>query len=43
MLARNVGLTTVAFFLYECLGDDDTDAQTGNTLGVQVGITAFIF
>jgi hypothetical protein len=43
MLARNVGLTTAAFFLYERLGSDDTDAQAGNTLGVQVGITAFIF
>ena len=43
MLARNVGVTTAAFFLYERLGSDDADAQTGNTVGVQVGITAFIF
>jgi len=44
MLARNVGVTTAAFFLYERLGGDDVpDAQTGNTVGVQVGITAFIF
>jgi hypothetical protein len=44
MLARNVGLTSAAFFLYERLSDDDVpEAQTGNTLGVQVGITAFIF
>ena len=43
MLARNVGVTTAAFFLYERLGSDDAEAQTGNTVGVQVGITAFIF
>jgi len=44
MLARNVGVTTAAFFLYERLGGDDVpEAQTGNTVGVQVGITAFVF
>jgi hypothetical protein len=43
MLARNVGVTTAAFFLYERLGGDNVETQTGNTVGVQVGITAFIF
>ena len=44
MLGRNVGVTTAAFFLYERLGGDDLpEAPTGNTVGVQVGITAFIF
>jgi hypothetical protein len=43
MLARNVGVTTAAFFLYERVGGDNVETQTGNTVGVQVGITAFIF
>jgi hypothetical protein len=44
MLARSVGLTTAVFFLYARLGSDDIpEAQIDNTLGVQVGITAFIF
>jgi len=43
MLARNVGVTAAAFFLYERLGSDDTDSLTGNTVGVQIGITAFVF
>jgi hypothetical protein len=43
MLARNVGVTTAAFFLYERAGSDNVETQTGNTVGVQVGITAFVF
>jgi len=44
MLARNVGVTTAAFFRYERLGGDDLpEARTGNTVGVQIGITAFVF
>jgi hypothetical protein len=43
MLARNVGVTTAAFFLYERAGSDNVKTQTGNTVGVQVGITAFVF
>lgn len=43
MLARNVGVTTAAFFLYERLGGDIEETLSGNTVGVQVGITAFIF
>jgi hypothetical protein len=43
MLARNVGVTTAAFFLYERLGGDTDETLSGNTVGVQVGITAFVF
>jgi len=43
MLARNVGVTTAAFFLYERLGGDIEETLSGNTVGVQVGITAFVF
>ena len=43
MLARNVGVTTAAFFLYKRAGSDNVETQTGNTVGVQVGITAFVF
>jgi hypothetical protein len=43
MLARNVGVTTAAFFLYERLGGDTDETLSGNTVGIQVGITAFVF
>lgn len=44
MAARNVGVNVGIFYLYESYSSDDfDDSMSGNTYGVQVGITAFVY
>lgn len=44
MVARNVGLTAGAFYFTESLSADGQDGSvSGNTFGIEGGVTAFIF
>lgn len=44
MLTRNVALTGEVFYLFESLKlEDAEESLSGNTFGIQFGVTAFIF
>ncbi|MGH7450440.1 MAG: hypothetical protein ACRENG_03785 [bacterium] len=44
MIAKNVAITTGAFYVIESVKYEDTKKSiNGNTFGVEIGITAFVF
>lgn len=44
LLARNVAFTAEGFYLTESLKSEEADeSASGNTFGVQLGVTAFVF